>query len=167
MPRQAGNRLVVILNDNDMSIAPPVGGLSGYLARLVSSGKFLGLRELAQRFARKLPEPLHRAARARPTNIARGMAMGGTLFEELGFYYVGPIDGHNLDQLIPVLENVRDADEGPMPGPCRDQEGQGLCPGRGGGGQISRRPEVRRHHRRAGQGAARPARLHRTCSARR
>ncbi len=123
----AGNRLVVILNDNDMSIAPPVGGLSGYLARLVSSGKFLGLRELARRFARKLPEPLHRAARL-TDEYARGMAMGGTLFEELGFYYVGPIDGHDLDQLVPVLENVRDAAEGPCLVHVVTQKGKGYAP---------------------------------------
>jgi 1-deoxy-D-xylulose-5-phosphate synthase len=123
----AGNRLVVILNDNDMSIAPPVGGLSGYLARLVSSGQFLGLRELARRLARKLPEPLHRAARL-TDEYARGMAMGGTLFEELGFYYVGPIDGHDLDQLIPVLENVRDAAEGPCLVHVVTQKGKGYAP---------------------------------------
>ncbi len=109
---QAGSRLIVILNDNDMSIAPPVGGLSAYLAKLVSSRPFLELRDLARRISRKLPEPLHYAAK-KTDEFARGMAMGGTLFEELGFYYVGPIDGHNLDHLIPVLENVRDADEGP------------------------------------------------------
>ncbi|CAO1649889.1 1-deoxy-D-xylulose-5-phosphate synthase [Parasphingorhabdus sp. NYA22] len=108
----AGNRLVVILNDNDMSIAPPVGGLSAYLARIVSSREFLGVRQLARRIARKLPKPLHDAAR-KTDEYARGMTMGGTLFEELGFYYVGPIDGHNLEHLIPVLENVRDAAEGP------------------------------------------------------
>lgn len=108
----AGNRLVVILNDNDMSIAPPVGGLSAYLARIVSSREFLGVRELARRIARKLPKPLHDAAR-KTDEYARGMTMGGTLFEELGFYYVGPIDGHNMEHLIPVLENVRDAAEGP------------------------------------------------------
>lgn len=108
----AGNRLVVILNDNDMSIAPPVGGLSAYLARIVSSREFLGIRELARRVARKLPKPLHDAAR-KTDEYARGMTMGGTLFEELGFYYVGPIDGHNMEHLIPVLENVRDAAEGP------------------------------------------------------
>jgi 1-deoxy-D-xylulose-5-phosphate synthase len=124
---QAGNRLVVILNDNDMSIAPPVGGLSGYLARLVTSGKFLGLRELAKRFARKLPKPLHIAAR-KTDEFARGMAMGGTLFEELGFYYVGPIDGHDLDQLIPVLENVRDAAEGPCLIHVVTQKGKGYAP---------------------------------------
>ncbi len=123
----AGNRLIVILNDNDMSIAPPVGGLSGYLARLVTSGRFLGLRELAKRFARKLPAPLHRAAR-KTDEFARGMAMGGTLFEELGFYYVGPIDGHDLDQLIPVLQNVRDAAEGPCLIHVVTQKGKGYAP---------------------------------------
>ena len=108
----AGNRLVVILNDNDMSIAPPVGGLSAYLARIVSSREFLGIRQLARRVASKLPKALYDAAR-KTDEYARGMTMGGTLFEELGFYYVGPIDGHNMEHLIPVLENVRDAAEGP------------------------------------------------------
>jgi 1-deoxy-D-xylulose-5-phosphate synthase len=125
--RAAGNRLVVILNDNDMSIAPPVGGLSAYLARLVSGRHFLGIRDLARRISRKLPEPLHRAAR-KTDEFARGMAMGGTLFEELGFYYVGPIDGHNLDQLIPVLENVRDAAEGPCLVHVVTQKGKGYAP---------------------------------------
>ena len=123
----AGNRLVVILNDNDMSIAPPVGGLSAYLARLVSSRPFLEMRELVKRLSRHLPEPLHRAAR-RTDEFARGMAMGGTLFEELGFYYVGPIDGHNLDQLIPVLENVRDAAQGPCLVHVVTQKGKGYVP---------------------------------------
>ncbi len=123
----AGNRLVVILNDNDMSIAPPVGGLSGYLARLVSSGEFLGLRNLARKFARRLPAPLHRAAR-KTDEYARGLAMGGTLFEELGFYYVGPIDGHDLDQLVPVLENVRDAAEGPCLVHVVTRKGKGYAP---------------------------------------
>ena len=125
--REAGNRLIVILNDNDMSIAPPVGGLSAYLARLVSSREFLGLRHLAKRLARKLPRPLHNAAR-KTDEFARGMAMGGTLFEELGFYYVGPIDGHNLDQLVPVLENVRDAAEGPCLVHVVTQKGKGYGP---------------------------------------
>ena len=124
---QAGNRLLVILNDNDMSIAPPVGGLSAYLARLVSSGRFLGLRELARKFARRLPRPLHMAAK-KTDEFARGMAMGGTLFEELGFYYVGPIDGHDLDALIPVLENVRDAGEGPILVHVVTQKGKGYAP---------------------------------------
>ncbi|MDT0576873.1 1-deoxy-D-xylulose-5-phosphate synthase [Croceicoccus sp. F390] len=125
--QDAGNRLVVILNDNDMSIAPPVGALSSYLARLVSSGKFLGLRDLARKFARKLPRPLHNAAR-RTDEFARGLAMGGTLFEELGFYYVGPIDGHDMDALIPVLENVRDAAEGPCLVHVVTQKGKGYEP---------------------------------------
>jgi 1-deoxy-D-xylulose-5-phosphate synthase len=124
---QAGNRLIVILNDNDMSIAPPVGGLSAYLARLVSSRPFLELRDLAKRISRRLPEPLHIAAR-KADEYTRGMAMGGTLFEELGFYYVGPIDGHNLDHLIPVLENVRDAAEGPCLIHVVTKKGHGYAP---------------------------------------
>ncbi|WBO21126.1 1-deoxy-D-xylulose-5-phosphate synthase [Sphingomonas abietis] len=123
----AGNRLVVILNDNDMSIAPPVGGLSAYLARMVSSGPFLGLREVLKRFANRLPRPLADAAR-KTDEFARGMTMGGTLFEELGFYYVGPIDGHNLDHLIPVLENVRDAAQGPILIHVVTKKGHGYAP---------------------------------------
>jgi 1-deoxy-D-xylulose-5-phosphate synthase len=123
----AGNRLVVILNDNDMSIAPPVGGLSGYLARIVSSREFLGVREALKRLARKLPKSLHTAAR-KTDEYARGMAMGGTLFEELGFYYVGPIDGHDMDQLVAVLENVRDAAEGPCLIHVVTQKGKGYAP---------------------------------------
>ncbi len=125
--REAGNRLVVILNDNDMSIAPPVGGLSAYLARIVSSREFLSVREALKRVARKLPRPLQQAAR-KTDEFARGMAMGGTLFEELGFYYVGPIDGHNLEQLIPVLENVRDAEEGPILVHVVTKKGKGYMP---------------------------------------
>ena len=123
----AGNRLVVILNDNDMSIAPPVGGLSAYLARLVSSRPFLELRELAKRLAAHLPAGLHKTAK-RAEEYVRGMLNGGTLFEELGFYYVGPIDGHNLEQLIPVLENVRDAASGPCLIHVVTQKGKGYAP---------------------------------------
>ncbi|MFN3944246.1 MAG: 1-deoxy-D-xylulose-5-phosphate synthase [Allosphingosinicella sp.] len=123
----AGNRLIVILNDNDMSIAPPVGGLSAYLARLVSSHSFLTLRDLARRVARRLPDPLHRAAR-KADEFTRGWVTGGTLFEELGFYYVGPVDGHDLDALIPILENVRDADEGPMLVHVVTKKGKGYGP---------------------------------------
>jgi 1-deoxy-D-xylulose-5-phosphate synthase len=123
----AGNRLIVILNDNDMSIAPPVGGLSAYLARIVSSREFLSVRDILRRLARKLPKPLHIAAR-KTDEFARGMATGGTLFEELGFYYVGPVDGHNLDHLIPVLENVRDAAEGPCLIHVVTQKGKGYAP---------------------------------------
>ncbi len=123
----AGNRLIVILNDNDMSIAPPVGGLSAYLARIVSSREFLTVRETLKKLARALPGPLHKAAK-KTDEFARGMAMGGTLFEELGFYYVGPIDGHNLEQLIPVLENVRDAAEGPCLIHVVTKKGKGYGP---------------------------------------
>jgi 1-deoxy-D-xylulose-5-phosphate synthase len=125
--KAAGNRLVVILNDNDMSIAPPVGGLSAYLARMVSSGPFIGMREVAKRFAKLLPRPLQDAAR-KTDEFARGMTMGGTLFEELGFYYVGPIDGHNLDHMIPILENVRDTDHGPILVHVVTQKGKGYGP---------------------------------------
>ncbi|HEY9580625.1 MAG TPA: 1-deoxy-D-xylulose-5-phosphate synthase [Rhizorhapis sp.] len=123
----AGNRLIVILNDNDMSIAPPVGGLSAYLARIVSSREFLSVRDILRRLARKLPKSLHVAAR-KTEEFARGLATGGTLFEELGFYYVGPVDGHNLDHLIPVLENVRDAAEGPCLIHVVTQKGKGYAP---------------------------------------
>lgn len=123
----AGNRLIVILNDNDMSIAPPVGGLSAYLSRIVSSREFLSLREVMKRIARRLPRPFHNAAR-KTDEFARGLTMGGTLFEELGFYYVGPIDGHNLDHLIPVLENVRDAEEGPILVHVVTKKGKGYAP---------------------------------------
>ncbi|MDB5672457.1 MAG: 1-deoxy-D-xylulose-5-phosphate synthase [Alphaproteobacteria bacterium] len=124
---QAGNRLVVILNDNDMSIAPPVGGLSHYLARLVSSGKYLTVRSIAQRIARKLPDSLHNLAR-KMEEFARGLATGGTLFEELGFYYVGPVDGHNVERLVQILENVRDANEGPMLVHVVTKKGKGYGP---------------------------------------
>jgi 1-deoxy-D-xylulose-5-phosphate synthase len=106
------SRLIVVLNDNDMSIAPPVGAMSAYLSRLISSRPFLSLRDMMARLARRFPAPLERAAR-RADEFARGILTGGTLFEELGFYYVGPIDGHNLDHLLPLLRNLRDADSGP------------------------------------------------------
>ena len=120
----AGNRLVVILNDNDMSIAPPVGSLRNALARLVSSNKYLAPRKLAQKLARAMPEPLHRTAR-RMEEYARGLFTGGTLFDELGFYYVGPVDGHDVDALVDVLENVRDAEIGPMLVHVVTQKGKG------------------------------------------
>jgi 1-deoxy-D-xylulose-5-phosphate synthase len=123
----AGNRLVVILNDNDMSIAPPVGSLRNALARLVSSGKYLAPRRLAQKLARAMPEPLHVAAR-RMEEYARGMVTGGTLFDELGFYYVGPVDGHDVNALVEVLENVRDAEEGPMLVHVVTTKGKGYAP---------------------------------------
>jgi len=123
----AGNRLVVILNDNDMSIAPPVGSLRNALARLVSSNKYLTPRKLAQRIARAMPEPLHRTAR-RMEEYARGLFTGGTLFDELGFYYVGPVDGHDVEALVEVLENVRDAEIGPMLVHVVTHKGKGYGP---------------------------------------
>ncbi len=109
------SRLIVILNDNDMSIAPPVGAMSAYLSRLLSSKSFLSLRQIAKEMAKHFPKQLVAAA-GRADEYARGFVTGGgTLFEELGFYYIGPIDGHNLDHLLPVLKNVRDSeDTGPV-----------------------------------------------------
>jgi 1-deoxy-D-xylulose-5-phosphate synthase len=104
----AGTRLIVILNDNDMSIARPVGAMSSYLSRLISSRSYRGFRHIAKQMARAFPKPFEQAAK-RAEEFARGFVTGGTLFEELGFYYIGPIDGHNLDHLLPVLRNVRDA----------------------------------------------------------
>ncbi|HLY07258.1 MAG TPA: 1-deoxy-D-xylulose-5-phosphate synthase [Rhizomicrobium sp.] len=120
-------RLIVILNDNDMSIAPPVGAMSAYLAKVVSSRPYRELRRVAKQLARLLPKPMEVTAR-RAEEYARGIAMGGTLFEELGFYYVGPIDGHNLNHLIPVLENVRDAKNGPILVHVVTQKGKGYAP---------------------------------------
>ena len=125
--KQAGNRLIVVLNDNDMSIAPPVGALSAYLAKIVSSRPFLSMRGFAKRVAQKLPRPIHDFAK-RSEEYARGMATGGTLFEELGFYYVGPVDGHNLDHLLPILENVRDGDHGPILIHAVTKKGKGYAP---------------------------------------
>src|SRR5689334_14302811 len=120
-------RLIVILNDNDMSIAPPVGAMSAYLARLVSSRSYRGFRNFGKRIARLLPRPVEIGAR-RAEEYARGMVTGGTLFEEMGFYYVGPIDGHNLDHLIPVLENVRDTKNGPILIHIVTKKGKGYAP---------------------------------------
>ena len=107
------SRLIVILNDNDMSIAPPVGAMSAYLSRLISSKQFRSIRHFAAEVAKKFPRSLGEAAR-KAEEYARGMVTGGTLFEEMGFYYIGPIDGHNLEHLLPVLKNLRDDRE---PGP--------------------------------------------------
>src|SRR3954468_7232697 len=123
----AGNRLIVILNDNDMSIAPPVGSMSNALARLVSSSKYLTPRKVAQKIARMMPGAIHDWAR-KAEEYTRGWVTGGTLFEELGFYYVGPVDGHDVRALVEVLENVRDAEIGPMLVHVVTQKGKGYAP---------------------------------------
>jgi 1-deoxy-D-xylulose-5-phosphate synthase len=121
------SRLVVILNDNDMSIAPPVGAMSAYLARLVSGGAYRSIRETIKQLAKRLPRRFYDRAK-RVEEFTRGFLTGGTLFEELGFYYVGPIDGHNLDHLLPVLKNVRDAQEGPILVHVITRKGKGYAP---------------------------------------
>jgi 1-deoxy-D-xylulose-5-phosphate synthase len=122
------SRLIVILNDNDMSIAPPVGAMSAYLARLGATRTYLKLRDIGKQLTRQLPARVDRAI-TRAVEHARGYVTGGTLFEELGFYYVGPIDGHNLDQLLPVLKNVRDTDVGgPVLIHVVTQKGKGYAP---------------------------------------
>ncbi len=123
----ADARLIVILNDNDMSIAPPTGAMSAYLARLVSGPAYRGLRNVGKQLANLLPPFLKDKAR-RTEEFARGWWTGGTLFEELGFYYVGPIDGHNLDHLLPVLQNVRDAENGPILVHVVTKKGKGYEP---------------------------------------
>ena len=121
------SRLIVVLNDNDMSIAPPVGAMSAYLARLVSSGPYRNLREIGKQLAKHLPKFLYDKA-VQAEEYARGLLTGGTMFEEMGFYYVGPIDGHNLDHLLPVLKNVRDAEQGPVLVHVVTQKGKGYAP---------------------------------------
>jgi 1-deoxy-D-xylulose-5-phosphate synthase len=121
-------RLIVILNDNDMSIAPPVGALSAYLSKLISSKTYRSARHFAKNVSKKFPRGLETVAQ-RAEEYARGMVTGGTLFEELGFYYVGPIDGHNMDHLIPVLKNLReDKDEGPVLLHIVTEKGHGYKP---------------------------------------
>ncbi len=120
-------RLIVILNDNDMSIAPPVGAMSAYLARLASGKTYLKLRDIGKQLTSRLGKTIDRTV-TRAVEHARGFVTGGTLFEELGFYYVGPIDGHNLDHLLPVLKNVRDADFGPILVHVVTQKGKGYAP---------------------------------------
>jgi 1-deoxy-D-xylulose-5-phosphate synthase len=122
-----GSRLIVILNDNDMSIAPPTGAMSAYLARLVSGHAYRSLRGVAKQLARRLPRFFYDKAR-RTEEYSRGFWTGGTLFEELGFFYVGPIDGHNLDHLLPILKNVRDMQDGPVLVHVVTKKGKGYPP---------------------------------------
>ena len=121
------SRLIVILNDNDMSIAPPTGAMSAYLARLVSGPTYRSIREAAKQLAARLPKFLYDHAK-RTEEFSRGYWMGGTMFEELGFYYVGPIDGHNLDHLLPILKNVRDNSAGPVLVHVVTKKGKGYPP---------------------------------------
>src|SRR5438309_4129798 len=121
------SRLIVILNDNEMSIAPPVGALSAYLSRLISGRTYTSLREIGKQIAKRMPKMVEEKA-LRVEEYARGFLTGGTLFEELGFYYVGPIDGHNLEHLVPVLRNVRDAENGPILVHVVTQKGKGYAP---------------------------------------
>ena len=121
-------KLIVILNDNDMSIAPPVGAMSAYLSRLISSRPFISIRDMMGKLAKLFPGPIERAAK-RADEYARGLLTGGTLFEELGFYYVGPIDGHDMDHLLPVLRNLRDTElNGPILLHVVTQKGKGYAP---------------------------------------
>jgi 1-deoxy-D-xylulose-5-phosphate synthase len=122
-----GSRLIVVLNDNDMSIAPPTGAMSAYLARLVSGRAYRSLRGAARQLARRLPKFLYDKARL-TEEYGRNFWTGGTLFEELGFYYVGPIDGHNLDHLLPILKNVRDVQDGPVLVHVVTKKGKGYPP---------------------------------------
>ena len=122
-------RLIVILNDNDMSISPPSGALSKYLGQVTSSGPYLHIRDMAKQLAKKLPKKWERRA-ARAEEMSRTYWSGGMWFEELGFYYIGPVDGHDLDRLLPVLKNVRDAEQAPILVHVVTQEGQRLCAGR-------------------------------------
>ncbi|MEM9207514.1 MAG: 1-deoxy-D-xylulose-5-phosphate synthase, partial [Pseudomonadota bacterium] len=122
-----GKRLIVILNDNEMSIAPPVGAMSGYLARLASGQTYMTLRDMGKQLTRRFGTQVERAV-TRAVEHARGYVTGGTLFEELGFYHVGPMDGHNLDHLVPVLRNVRDAGDGPILVHVITQKGKGYAP---------------------------------------
>lgn len=121
------SRQIVILNDNDMSIAPPVGALSALLARIISSGGYQALRGMAKSVVKDAPRPIFSTAR-KAEEYSRGMLTGGTWFEELGFYYVGPVDGHDLDHLIPVLENVKNMTNGPVLVHVVTQKGKGYAP---------------------------------------
>ena len=145
------SRLIVILNDNDMSIAPPVGALSAYLSRLLSSKSFRSLRAIAGGVAHHLPKRLESMAR-RAEELARSFVTGGTLFEEMGFYYIGPIDGHNLDHLLPVLKNVRDSKESsPVLIHVVTEKGHGYLSAEQADDKWHTCREIRRDHRRAGQ----------------
>ena len=121
------SRLIVILNDNDMSIAPPTGAMRAYLAKLISGEKYLGFRNFAKQIVEKLPKSIEKGAK-KADEVSRTISGEGTLFEALGFYYVGPIDGHNLDHLIPILRNIKDTDQGPILLHVVTKKGKGYLP---------------------------------------
>ena len=121
------SRLIVILNDNDMSIAPPVGALSNYLSRIISSGTYQSFKHIGGKLAQSFPKRIGTAAK-KAEEFARGIVTGGTLFEELGFFYIGPVDGHNLNHLVPVLENAKKYKDGPILIHCVTKKGKGYKP---------------------------------------
>ena len=122
------SRLIVVLNDNDMSIAPPVGALSAYLARRVSGRAYNRVRKIFRQVAKRMPTKMLEKRACAMEEYARGLVTGGTLFDEMGFFYVGPIDGHNIDHLLPVLKNVRDMKNGPVLVHVVTQKGKGYEP---------------------------------------
>ena len=153
------SRLIVILNDNDMSIAPPTGAMSAYLARLVSGRTYRSLRGAAKQLARRLPKFMYDKARL-TEEYGRSFWTGGTLFEELGFYYVGPIDGHNLDHLLPILKNVRDVQDGPVLVHVVTKKGKGYPPAEAADDKYHGVNAFDVDHRRAGQAEDQRARLY-------
>jgi 1-deoxy-D-xylulose-5-phosphate synthase len=152
-----GTKFIVILNDNDMSIAPPVGAMSAYLARTASGKVYQKVRKISKSFVKRLPPGLQDKL-AQLEEFGRGIVTGGTLFEELGFYYVGPIDGHNLDHLIPILENVRDMEDGPVLVHVVTQKGKGYAPAEGaadkGHGVVKFDPLTGKQHKAASNAPA-------------
>ena len=166
MPAPMDARLIVVLNDNDMSIAPPVGAMSAYLARLISSGPIAACAKSASRSPNscRIRSKWRRGA---PRNMRAASPWAARCSRSWASTMSGPIDGHNLDHLIPVLENVRDSQERPDPRPRRDAEGQRLCARRSVGRQISRRRQIQRAHRRAEEDGGESARNIRRSSAKR
>ena len=140
-------RLIVVLNDNEMSIAPPVGAMSGYLSRLISSKRYRSIRDIARHTAERFPRVVEHGIK-RVEKYARGLVTGGTLFEELGFYYVGPVDGHNLDHLLPILRNVRDdTASGPILVHVCTEKGKGYRPAEESTDKYHGVSSFRRRHR--------------------
>ena len=152
-------RLIVILNDNEMSISPPVGAMSAYLSRLYAGAPFQEFKAGLKGAVSLLPEPFQEGAR-RAKEILKSIAVGGTLFEELGFSYVGPVDGHDLDQLLPILRTVKARATGPMLISCDHEKGKRLSSGRGGAGQGPCNGQIRCSDRCPDQGGIERAKLY-------